>query len=139
MLLCLHYAPNQPLSLVPNAVCRILRIVPSNAAMIYLIYLAAAAAEIAGCFAFWAWLRLDRSPLWLLPGIASLCVFAWSLTLVDAEHAGRAYAAYGGIYILSALGWLWIAEGVRPDRWDVIGAGICLLGASVILWGPRPT
>lgn len=107
--------------------------------MIYLIYLAAAAAEIAGCFAFWAWLRLDRSPLWLLPGIASLCVFAWSLTLVDAEHAGRAYAAYGGIYILSALGWLWIAEGVRPDRWDVIGAGICLLGASVILWGPRPT
>ncbi len=89
--------------------------------MIYLIYLAAAAAEIAGCFAFWAWLRLDRSPL------------------VDAEHAGRAYAAYGGIYILSALGWLWIAEGVRPDRWDVIGAGICLLGASVILWGPRPT
>jgi small multidrug resistance family-3 protein len=139
MLLCLHYAPNQPLSLVPNAVCRILRIVPSNAAMIYLIYLAAAAAEIAGCFAFWAWLRLDRSPLWLLPGIASLCVFAWLLTLVDAEHAGRAYAAYGGIYILSALGWLWIAEGVRPDRWDVIGAGICLLGASVILWGPRPT
>ena len=97
MLLCLHYAPNQPLSLVPNAVCRILRIVPSNAAMIYLIYLAAAAAEIAGCFAFWAWLRLDRSPLWLLPGIASLCVFAWLLTLVDAEHAGRAYAAYGGI------------------------------------------
>jgi small multidrug resistance family-3 protein len=74
-----------------------------------------------------------------LPGIASLCVFAWSLTLVDAEHAGRAYAAYGGIYNLSALGWLWIAEGVRPDRWDVIGAGICLLGASVILWGPRPT
>lgn len=139
MLLCLHYAPNQPLSLVPNAVCRILRIVPSNAAMIYLIYLAAAAAEIAGCFAFWAWLRLDRSPLWLLPGIASLCVFAWLLTLVDAEHAGRAYAAYGGIYILSALGWLWIAEGVRPDRWDVFGAGICLLGASVILWGPRPT
>lgn len=106
--------------------------------MIYLIYLAAAAAEIAGCFAFWAWLRLDRSPVWLVPGIASLCIFAWLLTLVDAEYAGRAYAAYGGIYILSALGWLWIAEGVRPDRWDVIGVGICLLGASVILWGPRP-
>lgn len=107
--------------------------------MIYLIYLAAAAAEIAGCFAFWAWLRLDRSPLWLLPGVTSLCVFAWLLTLVDAELAGRAYAAYGGIYILSALVWLWIAEGVRPDRWDVIGAGICLLGAPVVLWGPRPT
>jgi small multidrug resistance family-3 protein len=106
--------------------------------MTYLIYLAAAIAEIAGCFAFWAWLRLDRSPVWLVPGVASMCIFAWLLTLADAEHAGRAYAAYGGIYILSALGWLWIAEGVRPDRWNVIGVGICLLGASVILWGPRP-
>ncbi len=106
--------------------------------MTYLIYLAAAVAEIGGCFAFWVWLRLGRSPLWLVPGVASLCIFAWLLTLVDAEHAGRAYAAYGGIYILSALGWLWIAEGVRPDRWDVIGVGICLLGASIILWGPRP-
>ncbi len=106
--------------------------------MTYLIYLAAAVAEIGGFFAFWAWLRLDRSPAWLMPGVASLCIFAWLLTLVDAEHAGRAYAAYGGIYILSALGWLWIAEGVRPDRWDVIGVGICLLGTSVILWGPRP-
>lgn len=106
--------------------------------MTYLIYLAAAVAEIGGCFAFWAWLRLDRSPVWLMPGVASLCIFAWLLTLVDAEQAGRAYAAYGGIYILSALGWLWVAEGVRPDRWDVIGVGICLLGTSVILWGPRP-
>ncbi|MGB3470814.1 MAG: YnfA family protein [Erythrobacter sp.] len=106
--------------------------------MVYLIYLIAAVAEIAGCFAFWAWLRLDRSPLWLVPGILALCTFAWLLTLVEAEHAGRTYAAYGGIYILSALGWLWIAEGVRPDRWDVIGVVICLIGASIILWGPRP-
>lgn len=106
--------------------------------MVYLIYLIAAVAEIAGCFAFWAWLRLDRSPLWLVPGILALCTFAWLLTLVEAEHAGRTYAAYGGIYILSALGWLWIAEDVRPDRWDVIGVVICLIGASIILWGPRP-
>lgn len=103
-----------------------------------LIYLAAALAEIAGCFAFWAWLRLEKSPLWLVPGIASLCVFAWLLTLIEAEHAGRAYAAYGGIYILSALLWLWLAEGVRPDRWDTLGTAICLTGAAVILWGPRP-
>lgn len=81
---------------------------------------------------------MDRSPLWLIPGVASLCLFAWLLTLVEAEHAGRAYAAYGGIYILSALAWLWTAEGVRPDRWDVIGVTVCLLGASIILWGPRP-
>ena len=106
--------------------------------MTYIIYVGAALAEIAGCFAFWAWLRLDRSPLWLLPGIVALCIFAWLLTLIEAEHAGRTYAAYGGIYILSALGWLWLAEGVKPDRWDLTGALICLLGALIILWGPRP-
>ena len=100
-------------------------------------YVGAALAEIGGCFAFWAWLRLDKSPLWLVPGIASLCLFAYLLTLIDAEHAGRAYAAYGGVYIASALVWLWLAEGVRPDRWDVMGALICLGGAAVILWGPR--
>ena len=101
-------------------------------------YIGAALAEIAGCFAFWAWLRLERSPFWLVPGIASLCLFAYLLTLVEAEHAGRTYAAYGGIYILTALSWLWVAEGVRPDRWDVLGTGICLAGAAIILWGPRP-
>jgi small multidrug resistance family-3 protein len=106
--------------------------------MTALAYVGAALAEIAGCFAFWAWLRLDRSPWWLIPGAASLCLFAYLLTLVEAEHAGRTYAAYGGVYILSALGWLWIAEGVKPDRWDVVGASICLAGAAIILWGPRP-
>ncbi|MEE4205178.1 MAG: YnfA family protein [Erythrobacter sp.] len=103
-----------------------------------IIYLGAALAEIAGCFAFWAWLRLDRSPLWLIPGVLSLCVFAVLLTLVEAEHAGRTYAAYGGVYILSAMSWLWAAEGVRPDRWDLAGVSLCLLGSAVILWGPRP-
>lgn len=106
--------------------------------MTYLIYLAAALAEITGCYAFWAWLRLDRSALWLFPGVIALCLFAWLLTLVETEQAGRAYAAYGGIYILCALGWLWAAEGVKPDRWDIIGAAVCIIGASIILWGPRP-
>ncbi len=101
-------------------------------------YLVAALGEIGGCFAFWAWLRLHKSPLWILPGIASLIIFALVLTRIDASNAGRAYAAYGGIYILSSLGWLWAAEGVKPDRWDLIGAGICLCGAAVILSGPRP-
>jgi len=103
-----------------------------------LAYVGAALAEIAGCFAFWAWLRLDRSPLWLAPGIASLCLFAYLLTLVEADQAGRSYAAYGGVYILAALCWLWLAEGVRPDRWDAMGVTICLAGAAIILWGPRP-
>src|SRR3990170_3226530 len=102
-----------------------------------LAYFGAALAEIAGCFAFWAWLRLDRSPWWLLPGIASLALFAYLLTLVEAEHAGRAFAAYGGVYILTSIFWLWMIEGARPDRWDVIGGAICLVGAAVILWGPR--
>lgn len=105
--------------------------------MAVLVYIGAALAEIAGCFAFWAWLRMGRSIAWLVPGVASLCLFAWLLTLVEADNAGRAYAAYGSIYILAAVGWLWGAEGVRPDRWDLIGMLICLTGGAVILWGPR--
>lgn len=100
-------------------------------------YLLAAFAEIGGCFAFWAWLRLDKSPLWLAPGMASLALFAWALTRIDTDFAGRAYAAYGGIYILSSLFWMWAVEGTRPDRWDAVGAAICVLGAMVIILGPR--
>ena len=106
--------------------------------MTFLAYLGAAIAEIAGCFAFWAWVRMDKSAWWLVPGVASLVLFAYLLTLVDAEHAGRTYAAYGGVYILSALLWLWIAEGVKPARWDTLGVAICLVGAGVILLAPRP-
>lgn len=101
-------------------------------------YIGAALAEIAGCFAFWAWLRLDKSAWWLAPGIVSLMLFAYLLTLVDSPAAGRAYAAYGGIYIITSLGWLWMIEGVRPDRWDVGGVALCLAGAAMILAGPRP-
>ncbi len=100
-------------------------------------YILAAFAEIGGCFAFWAWLRLDKSPLWLLPGIASLALFAWLLTRIDADFAGRAYAAYGGVYILASLVWMWAVEGSRPDRWDAGGAAICIVGAIVIIFGPR--
>lgn len=103
-----------------------------------LVFFLAALAEIAGCFSFWAWLRMEKSPLWLIPGILSLCLFAWLLTLVDSDHAGRAYAAYGGVYIVSAIVWLWLVEGARPDRWDMLGGAICLGGAALILWGPRP-
>jgi small multidrug resistance family-3 protein len=102
-----------------------------------LFYCAAAIAEIAGCFAFWAWLRLERPMWWLIPGIASLILFAYLLTRIDAQFAGRAYAAYGGIYIVASLIWLWAIEGRMPDRWDVTGGAICLIGAAVILWGPR--
>ena len=102
-----------------------------------IVYVGAAVAEIAGCFAFWSWLRLGKSMWWLLPGLASLIAFAYLLTLVETEAAGRAYATYGGIYIVASLLWLWWVESVRPDRWDIAGASLCLIGAAVILLGPR--
>lgn len=102
-----------------------------------IIYIIAAIAEIAGCFAVWSWLRLDKSAWLLVPGGASLFLFAYMLTLIDTNAAGRAYAAYGGVYITASLVWLWLVEGVRPDRWDLLGAGICLFGAAIILAAPR--
>lgn len=97
----------------------------------------AAVAEIAGCFAFWAWLRLGKPVWWLIPGVLALVLFAWLLTLVEAEHAGRAYAAYGGVYVAAAITWMWLIEGARPDRWDLIGGAVCLAGMAIILFGPR--
>ncbi|WP_284180148.1 YnfA family protein [Rhabdaerophilum sp. SD176] len=104
---------------------------------IWAIYITAAFAELAGCFAFWVWLRNGRSLLWVVPGMVSLVAFAWLLTLVPTEAAGRAYAAYGGIYVVASVLWIRFVEGVAPDRWDMIGATICILGAAVILLGPR--
>ncbi len=100
-------------------------------------YLAAALAEIAGCFAFWAWLRLGRSVLWVLPGTVSLIAFALLLTRIEVGFAGRAYAAYGGVYIATSLAWLWLVEAERPDRWDLLGAVIALVGAAIIVFSPR--
>ncbi|USI74502.1 YnfA family protein [Sphingomonas morindae] len=105
--------------------------------MSLLIYALAAIAEIAGCSAMWAWARQGRSPLWLVPGLAALLLFAWLLTRIDTAAAGRAFAAYGGIYIIVALAWLWLADGVRPDRWDGAGAALCLAGAATILLAHR--
>ncbi|PTM49893.1 YnfA family protein [Phreatobacter oligotrophus] len=99
-------------------------------------YVGAAIAEIAGCFAFWAWLRLGKSPWWIAPGTLSLVAFAYLLTLVESEAAGRTFAAYGGVYIVASILWLWLAEGHRPDQWDVTGAAVCLVGTGIILFGP---
>jgi small multidrug resistance family-3 protein len=97
----------------------------------------AALFEIVGCFAFWAWLRLDRSPLWIVPGLACLALFAFLLTKVDSAFAGRAYAAYGGIYIAASIAWLWAVERQAPDRWDLVGALMCVMGALIIIMAPR--
>ena len=100
-------------------------------------YVGAAFLEIAGCFAVWAWMRLGASAWWLVPGGLALAGFAFLLTLIDVDAAGRAYAAYGGIYIAATIVWLWLVEGTLPDRWDIIGATICLVGALVILFAPH--
>jgi small multidrug resistance family-3 protein len=103
----------------------------------FLWYFLAAVGEIAGCFSFWAWLRLGKSPVWTILGMVSLAFFATALTRIDAAWAGRAYAAYGGVYIVASLLWMWLVEQKSPDRWDVSGATVCLVGAAVILLGPR--
>ena len=107
--------------------------------MTIIAYIGAALAEIAGCFAFWAWLRLGKSSLWLIPGILSLMFFAYLLTLVESSTAGRTYAAYGAVYISASIFWLWAVERVRPDRWDILGMTVCLIGAAIIVFGHRAT
>ena len=101
-------------------------------------FLGAAVLEIAGCFAVWAWVRDGRSPLWLVPGVAALLGFAFLLTRAETEHAGRAYAAYGGVYVAASIGWLWLVERQAPDRWDLLGLVACLAGSAIILL-PRST
>ena len=100
-------------------------------------YIPAAIAETAGCFSFWTWLLLGKSAVWLVPGCLSLALFGWLLTLSPADSAGRSHAAHGGGYIISSLLWIWIMEGVRPDRRDILGASVAIVGAVTILLGPR--
>lgn len=100
-------------------------------------YVAAAVAEIAGCFAVWAWAREGQSAWWLLPGLLLLGLFAFLLTRVDSDFAGRAYAAYGGIYIVASLLWMFVIERTVPDRWDFAGGTVSLLGALIIIYGHR--
>jgi small multidrug resistance family-3 protein len=97
------------------------------------IFTLAAFFEIAGCFAFWLWARRGASPVVVLLGIASLIGFALALTRIDSAFAGRAYAAYGGMYIAASLVWLWVVEGQTPTRTDVIGAALAVIGALVII------
>jgi len=102
-----------------------------------LYFLIAAVFEIAGCYAFWMSLRLGKTVLWVIPGLASLALFAFILTKVEAEFAGRVFAAYGGIYIVSSLAWLTFVERSRPLMSDFLGGAVCLIGAAIILFGPR--
>ena len=103
----------------------------------YVWFFCAALFEIAGCYAFYLWLRLGKSALWVIPGLLSLTLFALLLTRVESAYAGRAYAAYGGIYIVASIAWLAVVEKARPLGTDLLGAALCVIGASIVLFGPR--
>ncbi|WIH05974.1 YnfA family protein [Xanthomonas translucens pv. graminis] len=101
-----------------------------------LLFVLTALAEIVGCYLPYLWLR-ERGSAWLLlPAAACLAAFVWLLSL-HPEASGRVYAAYGGVYIAVALLWLWAVQSIRPTRWDLLGAGLCLLGMAVIMFAPR--
>ncbi|MDQ2651936.1 MAG: YnfA family protein [Chloroflexota bacterium] len=100
------------------------------------LFILTAVAEIIGCYLPWLWLKRGASPWVLVPAALSLTVFVWLLTL-HPHAAGRTYAAYGGVYVAVAVLWLWAADGIRPDRWDIIGSAVALTGMAIILWAPR--
>ncbi len=110
----------------------------SRTGVALILFVAAALFEIGGCYAFWAFAKLGKPASYLIPGVASLVLFATLLAKVDAPFAGRTYAAYGGIYIALAMLWMAVVERQRPDIWDVAGAAVCLAGAALILVG-RPS
>jgi len=100
-----------------------------------LLYIATALAEIVGCYLPYLWLKQGRSIWLLLPGAASLALFAWLLTLHETA-AGRVYAAYGGVYICVAMLWLWAVDQLRPTAWDLAGMALALAGMAVIMFQP---
>ena len=102
-----------------------------------LLFVATAIAEIVGCYLPWLWLRKGGNAWLLAPAAASLALFVWLLSL-HPTASGRVYAAYGGVYVSVALAWLWWVDAVRPTRWDLLGAALCLLGMAVIMFSPRP-
>jgi small multidrug resistance family-3 protein len=100
------------------------------------LFVLTAVAEILGCYLPYLWLRRGQSAWLLVPAALSLAAFAWLLTL-HPSAAGRVYAAYGGAYVSVAMLWLWLVDGVSPDRWDLIGAAVTLAGMGVIAFAPR--
>ena len=95
-----------------------------------------ALAEIVGCYLPYLWLREGKSIWLLIPGVLSLMAFVWLLTL-HPTAVGRVYAAYGGVYIATAITWLWAVNGIRPSMWDIVGSAVALLGMAIIMFAPR--
>ena len=101
------------------------------------LFAAAALAEIAGVFFIWRTLREDASPLLAVAGALALSGYGLLATLQSDPHFGRVLAAYGGVFVLGSLLWGVVMDRYRPDRFDIVGAGTCLLGAAIIVWAPR--
>ena len=98
----------------------------------------AAVAEIGGAYLIWQGVRERRGPIWVGAGVVALGLYGFFATFQPSPHFGRILAAYGGVFVVGSLIWGVVFDGFRPDRWDLIGAGICLLGVSVIMYAPRP-
>ncbi|WP_260258400.1 YnfA family protein [Vibrio intestinalis] len=95
-----------------------------------------AIAEIVGCYLPYLWLKEGKSILLLIPAALSLALFAWLLSL-HPTAAGRVYAAYGGVYIFVAIGWLWLVDGIKPTLWDIVGVCVAMVGMAIIMFAPR--
>jgi len=100
------------------------------------LFFVTAVAEIVGCYLPYLWLK-KGAPVWLLlPAAGSLALFVWLLTL-HPTAAGRVYAAYGGVYVATAIAWLWAVDGLRPTMWDAVGALVAITGMAIIMFAPR--
>lgn len=104
------------------------------------LFVLSAVTEIGGSWLVWQGLREQRGLLWIAGGLLSLALYGFVATLQPDMNFGRVLAAYGGVFIVGSLLWGMVFDGFRPDRWDVTGALICLIGVGVILFAPnRPT
>ncbi|SDU25950.1 YnfA family protein [Jiangella alkaliphila] len=102
------------------------------------LFVVAAIAEIGGAWLVWQGVREHRGLLWIGAGIIGLGLYGFVATLQPDAHFGRILAAYGGVFVAGSLAWGMIFDGFRPDRYDVVGAAICLVGVAVIMYAPRP-
>lgn len=102
-----------------------------------LLFVLAAVAEIGGAWLVWQGLREHRGLLWIGAGIVALGAYGFVATLQPDPHFGRILAAYGGVFVAGSLAWGIVFDGFRPDRFDYIGAVLCLIGVAVIMYAPR--
>lgn len=102
-----------------------------------LLFVLAAVAEIGGAWLIWQGVREHRGLLWIGAGVIALGLYGFVATLQPDATFGRILAAYGGVFVAGSLAWGMVVDQFRPDRWDLIGAAICLVGVAVIMYAPR--